>query len=166
MHVPVSVLLADKIYFAVFNSNFSEYLLKILNPDFYEPLVAQLPPGKSWKKTYQAEGQFLVRVSFRTEDILWGELSQLSHATGYSRCYLFAFLLDHYLKLSRTVVTKLRLKQPRWTLCILHMDERTKRMVRVLLTPTFLRVGSRRPRQGPSERPVERWARPRRGGAP
>jgi hypothetical protein len=154
MYVPVTVLLPERVSLIVLNQNYSEYLKKILCPDFYEPWIQKLPPGKAWKKTYQPEGQSLIRISFRTDEVLWGELSQLSHATGYSRCYLFSYLLDHYLRQSCTVVTNLRPEQERWIHCELKMKVEDRIMEKFLKTPTMeRRKRLKTPRQGPSERP-------------
>ncbi|KAB2935419.1 MAG: DUF1564 family protein [Leptonema illini] len=46
-----------------------------------------------WKKQYQDEGQELHRVNFYPDDRDWGRLSAISNATGYSRCYIFVFLM-------------------------------------------------------------------------
>jgi len=46
-----------------------------------------------WKKQYQEEGQGLVRVNFYPDDRDWGRLSAIANATGYSRCYIFVYLM-------------------------------------------------------------------------
>ena len=46
-----------------------------------------------WKMQYQEEGQSLVRVNFYPDDRDWGRLSAIANATGYSRCYIFVYLL-------------------------------------------------------------------------
>jgi len=46
-----------------------------------------------WKKQYQEEGQELHRVNFYPDDRDWGRLSAISNATGYSRCYIFVYLM-------------------------------------------------------------------------
>mgnify|MGYP005856904545 FL=1 len=46
-----------------------------------------------WKKQYQEKGQNMVRVNFYPDDRDWGKLAAISNATGYSRCYIFVFLL-------------------------------------------------------------------------
>jgi hypothetical protein len=48
---------------------------------------------RKWKKQYQREGQKLVRVNFYPDDRDWGRLSAISHATGYSMCYIFVYLM-------------------------------------------------------------------------
>lgn len=46
-----------------------------------------------WKKQYQEEGQELCRVNFYPDDRDWGRLSAIANATGYSRCYIFVYLM-------------------------------------------------------------------------
>lgn len=46
-----------------------------------------------WKKQYQEAGQKLHRVNFYPDDRDWGRLSGISNGTGYSRCYIFVFLM-------------------------------------------------------------------------
>ncbi len=51
-----------------------------------------LESGK-WKKQHQMEGQELRRVNFYPDDRDWGRLSAISNATGFSRCYIFVYLM-------------------------------------------------------------------------
>lgn len=46
-----------------------------------------------WKKKYQEGEQNLVRVNFYPDDRDWGRLSAISNATGFSRCYIFVYLM-------------------------------------------------------------------------
>mgnify|MGYP000870058244 CR=1 FL=1 len=55
--------------------------------------ISFLERSYKWKKQYQEEGQRLVRVNFYPDDRDWGRLSAISNATGFSRCYIFVYLL-------------------------------------------------------------------------
>jgi hypothetical protein len=57
-----------------------------------EKKLAMLKPNK-WKKHYQSEGQDLQRINFYPDEADWAHLSALSNATGFSRCYIFVFLM-------------------------------------------------------------------------
>jgi len=65
------------------------YLLA--DPDLGNKLEL-LDSGKSRKK-YQSEGQDLVPVFFYPLESDWAHLSLISNATGFSRCYIFIFLM-------------------------------------------------------------------------
>lgn len=50
-----------------------------------------------YTKTYQADGLDLVAVKFYPFPEDWCELSALSNGSGFSRCYIFVYLLEYYL---------------------------------------------------------------------
>jgi hypothetical protein len=67
-------------------------LHRLLSDPDLEQKVALLKPQR-WRKHYQAEGQDLQRMNFYPDESDWAHLSILSNATGFSRCYIFVFLM-------------------------------------------------------------------------
>ncbi len=68
------------------------YLSKLLNDPLLEFKLSFLKPRR-WKKEYQDGGQNLVRVNFYPDERDWGRLSAISNAMGFSRCYIFVYLM-------------------------------------------------------------------------
>lgn len=79
-------------YIKVSHWALSSYLGSLMNDPGLEYKLNFLETGK-WKKQYQDEGQSLVRVNFYPDDRDWGRLSAISNATGFSRCYIFVYLM-------------------------------------------------------------------------
>ncbi len=95
--------------------------------------------SKKWKKRYQEEGQSLVRVNFYPHEDDWARLSLLSNATGFSRCYIFVYLMLLYLGVMHLDDggTPPRLRQEKWnpiTLCSIMLDSRFRKLTRILQT--------------------------------
>ncbi len=94
---------------------------------------------RKWKKQYQDPGQALVRVNFYPHEDDWARLSLLSNATGFSRCYIFIYLM--LLHLGVTCLndggTPPTLRQEKWnpiTLCSIKLDSRLRKLTRVIQT--------------------------------
>ncbi|MBW7856905.1 MAG: DUF1564 family protein [Leptonema sp. (in: Bacteria)] len=71
----------------------SSYLGALMDDPQLEYKLSRLGRTSKWKKHYQEEGQKLRRVNFYPDDRDWGRLSAISNATGYSRCYIFVYLM-------------------------------------------------------------------------
>lgn len=69
------------------------YLSMLMNDPRLEYKLSFLERTGKWKKQYQDEGQNLCRVNFYPDDRDWGRLSAIANATGYSRCYIFVYLM-------------------------------------------------------------------------
>ncbi len=70
----------------------ASYLARLLEDPLLNYKLSFLKPQK-WKKEYQEEGQELQRVNFYPDERDWARLSAISNATGFSRCYIFVFLM-------------------------------------------------------------------------
>ncbi len=79
-------------YRKVRNLPLSFYLQRLLDDPLLHHKLSFLKAPK-WKKVYQAEGQDLRRVNFYPDERDWARLSTISNATGFSRCYIFVFLM-------------------------------------------------------------------------
>lgn len=69
------------------------FLLK--DPDLWKKIA--LLKSEKYTKTYQKKGQDLFMFKFYPFPEDWCELSALSNGSGFSRCYIFVFLLKFYL---------------------------------------------------------------------
>jgi len=49
--------------------------------------------SSKWKCQFQSAGSDLIRFNFRPSRDDWAKLSILSHGSGFSRCYIFVFLM-------------------------------------------------------------------------
>ena len=93
--------------------------------------------SKRWKKVYQGEGQELHRVNFYPDDRDWGRLSAISNATGFSRCYIFVYLM---LIAMGVISLENRGTQPSYierhwnpiVICSIKVDAITRKLRRVL----------------------------------
>ncbi len=74
------------------NLPLSFYLQRLLDDPLLNHKLSFLKAEK-WKKVYQSEGQDLRRVNFYPDERDWARLSVISNATGFSRCYIFVFLM-------------------------------------------------------------------------
>jgi hypothetical protein len=70
----------------------SYYLHKLLKDPQLEHKLRLLKPMK-WKKHYQDEGQDLQALYFYPDEADWARLSIISNGTGFSRCYIFVYLM-------------------------------------------------------------------------
>ncbi len=70
----------------------SRYLHRLLTDPLLEKKLSYLISGKL-KKQYQPDGLSLKPVFFYPSEEDWAHLSILSNGTGYSRCFIFVFLL-------------------------------------------------------------------------
>lgn len=72
--------------------NLTGYLSRLMNdPDLAWKI--KFLQSRKWKKQYQKGGQDLQKVFFYPEEDDWARLSALSNGTGFSRCYVFVFLM-------------------------------------------------------------------------
>ncbi|MCB1179415.1 MAG: DUF1564 family protein [Leptospiraceae bacterium] len=62
----------------------------------YKKFIAssQIRPSKSFKLKFQEEGLNLIPKKFRPENKDWMELGIIAYGLGYSRCWLFSYLLE------------------------------------------------------------------------
>ncbi len=74
------------------NLPLSFYLQLLLDDPQLEYNLSLLKTQK-WKKVYQSTGQDLRRINFYPDERDWARLSVISNATGFSRCYIFVFLM-------------------------------------------------------------------------
>jgi hypothetical protein len=114
------------------------YLQKLLEDPDLEYKLSRLKP-KKWKKHYQDDEQDLVPMYFYPDECDWARLSIISNATGFSRCYIFVYLmlLDFgVLKLPKntTKVTKPQEIGLSWIKCLIFMDGREQLLTRTIQT--------------------------------
>ena len=69
------------------------FLSMLMNDPLLDYKLGFLEKTGKWKKQYQEEGQELCRVNFYPDDRDWGRLAAIANATGYSRCYIFVYLM-------------------------------------------------------------------------
>ncbi len=94
-----TLLIPDSYHERFFNSfrkirnlPLSFYLQRLLDDPLLDLKLSFLKAPK-WKKVYQSKGQDLRRVNFYPDERDWARLSAISNATGFSRCYIFVFLM-------------------------------------------------------------------------
>ncbi len=114
------------------------FVRNLLNDPRRDYKLRFLKSGK-WKKQYQEKGQRLIRVNFYPHEDDWARLSLLSNATGFSRCYIFVYLMLLYLGVTRLDDggTPPSFVQEKWnpiTLCIIKLDSRFRKLTRTLQT--------------------------------
>jgi hypothetical protein len=80
-------------YIKVSHWALASYLASLMDDPQLEYKISFLERTGKWKKQYQEEGQELCRVNFYPDDRDWGRLSAIANATGYSRCYIFVYLM-------------------------------------------------------------------------
>jgi hypothetical protein len=116
----------------------SWYLYKLLcDPELEYKL--SLLNSKKWKKEYQEEGQNLVPLYFYPNERDWAQLSIISNATGFSRCYIFVYLmlLDlGILKIQKNITkgdkpTEIKLSK---VFCSVFIDEMRLLLIRTIQT--------------------------------
>ncbi len=93
--------------------------------------------ARKWKKEYQTAGQDLRRVNFYPDERDWARLSAISNATGFSRCYIFVFLMlvDMGVVSLENGGTKPYSGKRAWnplTFCSVLLDSRDRRLTRTL----------------------------------
>ena len=114
------------------------YLHQLLNDSNLEYKLSFLKPRR-WKMHYQQKGQDLHRVNFYPHELDWAHLSAISSATGFSRCYIFVFLMLLQLGVTRlddggTPPVRIPRKWNPLTLCSILVDSRLRILTRVLQT--------------------------------
>jgi hypothetical protein len=114
------------------------YLHYLLNDSMLEYKLSFLKPQK-WKKSYQEPGQGLEKVFFYPDECDWARLSILSNATGFSRCFLFVFLMlidKGVIRLPENITqfSFSRIYDPGKIHCIVIMDPGLKKLKRILQT--------------------------------
>jgi hypothetical protein len=93
----------------------------------------------AWKTRYQKAGQELHRVNFYPDDQDWGRLSAISNATGYSRCFIFVFLMLVYFGVidlgnRGTVLSFVEGDGNPVVICSIRVDLTTQTLMRMLKT--------------------------------
>jgi hypothetical protein len=116
----------------------ASYLHKLLKDPDLEYKLSLLKPEK-WKKHYQDGGQDLVPLYFYPDECDWARLSLISNATGFSRCYIFVYLMllnFGFLKLSKNITQWLNPDDNNISriLCKVFMDEKALLLVRTIQT--------------------------------
>lgn len=115
------------------------YLGMLMDDPLLDYKLRFLEKTGKWKKQYQEEGQGLVRVNFYPDDRDWGRLAAISHATGFSRCYIFVFLM----LVAMGVIplenggTQPVYEKGHWNpvvICFISVDAATRKLTRVLQT--------------------------------
>ena len=115
------------------------YLSILMNDPQLEYKLSCLERTGKWKKQYQEEGQDLCRVNFYPDDRDWGRLSAISNATGYSRCYIFVYLM----LIAMGVIslddggTPSVWEKDHWNpvvICTISVDAITRKLTRILQT--------------------------------
>ena len=117
----------------------ASYFASLMEDPQLEYKISFLERTGKWKKQYQEEGQNMVRVNFYPDDRDWGKLAAISNATGYSRCYIFVFLL----LIAMGVIsledggTQPSFKTGHWNpvvICYVCVDAVTRKLTRILKT--------------------------------
>jgi len=80
-------------YIKVSHWALASYLASLMDDPQLDYKLSFLERTYKWKKQYQEGEQNLVRVNFYPDDRDWGRLSAISNATGFSRCYIFVYLM-------------------------------------------------------------------------
>ncbi len=74
--------------------SFSIYFRYLISEYKVSVLSSRFPVSQNIKKKYQTNGLSLRRVSIRSSNEDWLILSELSHGTGLSRCFVFVLLFE------------------------------------------------------------------------
>jgi len=117
----------------------ASYLASLMDDPQLEYKLSFLERSGKWKMQYQEQGQSLVRVNFYPDDRDWGRLSVISNATGFSRCYIFVYLM---LIAMGVILLDDGGTQPSWVeghwnrvvFCSISVDAATRKLTRVLQT--------------------------------
>lgn len=80
-------------YRKIQNLPVSIYLKKILRDEQLVKKISDLTQDRIWKKKYQNPDQNLIRFNFYPDERDWAKLSFISRVSGYSRCFIFIYLL-------------------------------------------------------------------------
>ncbi len=123
-------------YIKVRNLPLAFYLQRLLDDPLLNHKLSFLKPQK-WKKVYQSEGQDLRRVNFYPDERDWARLSAISNATGFSRCYIFVFLMlvDMRVISLKNSGTEPYSGRKAWnplTFCSVLLDSRDRKLTRTL----------------------------------
>lgn len=126
-------------YIKIGHLTLGAFLSTLMDDPQLEYKLSYLERTGKWKKQYQEEGQNLCRVNFYPDDRDWGRLSAISNATGYSRCYLFVYLI---LIAMGVISLEDRGTTPNWVkghwnseiICSICVDAVTRKLTRILQT--------------------------------
>ncbi len=116
----------------------ASYLHRLMEDPELSYKLSLLKP-KKWKKHYQPEGQILHRINFYPGENDWARLSMISNGTGFSRCYIFVFLLLLYEGVIKqnyggTPSLPRHEKRIHITLCSIFLDTSLRKLTRTLQT--------------------------------
>ena len=126
-------------YIKVENWALAAYLGILMDDPALEYKLSFIERSGKWKKQYQDDGQELHRVNFYPDDRDWGRLSAISNATGYSRCFIFVYLLliaMGVISLENGGASPVRAKG-HWNpevYCTICVDAATRKLTRILQT--------------------------------
>jgi hypothetical protein len=117
----------------------ARYFSSLMNDPQLHYKLSFLERAYKWKKQYQEQGQRLVRVNFYPADRDWGRLSAISNATGYSRCYIFVYLLliamgEISLGYGGTPLYSSMDYRNYRVVCHIYVDASTRKLTRILQT--------------------------------
>jgi hypothetical protein len=117
----------------------TDFLSMLMNDPLLEFKLSFLERTGKWRKQYQNEGQNLCRVNFYPYERDWGRLSAISNATGYSRCYIFVYLMLLALgvmsiEYGGTAPTKTREHRNPFVICTIYVDAVARILTRTLQT--------------------------------
>ncbi len=123
-------------FIKVRNLPLASYFQHLLDDPLLEYKLSFLKSHK-WKKVYQSAGQDLRRVNFYPDERDWARLSAMSNATGFSRCYIFVFLMlvDMAVISLKNGGTKPYFVKRAWnplTFCSVLLDSRDRNLTRTL----------------------------------
>ncbi len=123
-------------FIKVRNLPLSFYFQRLLDDPLLDYKLSFLKARK-WKKEYQAAGQDLRRINFYPEERDWARLSAISNATGFSRCYIFVFLMlvDMGVISLENGGTNPYFRKRAWnplTFCSVLIDSRDRKLTRIL----------------------------------
>jgi len=116
----------------------SYYLHKLLSDPDLEYKLSRLKPRK-WKKHYQDEGQDLNALYFYPNECDWARLSIISNGTGFSRCYIFVYLMLLDLGVMKLAINRTQYMNPQdiglpRVYCNVLMDKKIQMLTRIIRT--------------------------------
>jgi len=117
----------------------ASYLASLMEDPQLNYKLSFLERTSKWKKQYQEGEQRLVRVNFYPDDRDWGRLSAISNATGFSRCYIFVYLMliamgVISLEDGGTQRSWVRGHRNPVVICTISVDAITRKLTRILQT--------------------------------
>ena len=143
-HTPSTFLVGDYYFQTIIEPQnltgpgLTDYLHRLLKDPLLERKLAVLKSWK-WKKVYQEPGQDLKRLNFTPIESDWARISMICNATGFSRCYIFVFLMlidQGVIKLDQEGIPPRFVREllPTQLFGRIFLDETAKMLTRVMQT--------------------------------